>query len=221
MQLNSMVQFHTFGDSHASAAHSVWRFQFANPTTELVTHHLGPVLMHSFGTRGLGLLNIANFGVAAGDWACFCFGEIDCRCHVHKHITEDRDYRAVINDLVAKYETAIAENLAKVPGAHGAVFMLPPSVHFMEVPHEFPFLGTDEERKRNTIYCNALLKDMCSRRTWVFVDAYDEFTDEDGFLRMDRSDGICHMRYTPPIQAIVEDFVLSKLADPASTTCAK
>ena len=44
-------------------------------------------------------------------YVLFCFGEIDCRNHVHKHINEDRSYKDIIDDLVCNYFISINKNV--------------------------------------------------------------------------------------------------------------
>lgn len=205
-----MTTFHTFGDSHSSAEHSVWTFVPLAPNT-LKTHHIGPVLMYSFGARGLDLVNIAKSGVVAGDWACFCFGEIDCRCHVYKHISSSQTFMQIIDDLVEKYMAAIEANAALVPGVHVAVFMIVPACRRGEVSdnQQFPFLGTDEERRDFTLYANAALKRACLLRSYAFIDAYDSYTTSEGYLDFTKGDGRNHCRLAAPVQTIVE-ALLSK-----------
>ena len=118
------MKFHTFGDSHASAEHSVWTFALEKPHA-IETHHLGPVLMHSFNTNGL-LSPIETFGVMGGDWVCFCFGEIDVRCHVHKYVSSTRTYKSVIDELVSGYMLMISSTTSTVADLHVAVFMVVP-----------------------------------------------------------------------------------------------
>jgi len=99
---------HTFGDSHASKEFSHW----GSINVDIKCNHLGGRLMHTFGRLGLNLLNIKNRGVKEGDTVIFCFGEIDCRNHVHKHITRNTNYKNVIDRLVINYFNAIKQNIS-------------------------------------------------------------------------------------------------------------
>jgi len=58
---------------------------------------------------------------------------------------------------------------------------------------EYPFLGTDEERKQYVLFFNQLLKEKCNEKGYLFVDIYHHYTDENGFLRKDLSDGNVHI----------------------------
>ena len=82
-----MNNIHTFGDSHSSNIHSHWGY-INIPGINIKCNHIGSRLMYTFGKLGFNLLNIRNYGVKENDTVIFCFGEIDCRNHVHKHITE-------------------------------------------------------------------------------------------------------------------------------------
>ena len=93
------MKLHTFGDSHScNGWNGLYNFN----------HHLGPVLCYSIGKDGLNRLNITKFNVKNNDIIVFCFGEIDCRCHVHKHISEQKSYELIIDEIVNNYFNTIA-----------------------------------------------------------------------------------------------------------------
>lgn len=54
-------------------------------------------------------------------------------------------------------------------------------------------MGTDEERKNYVLYFNKKLKEKCIEKEYIFFDIYDNYIDENGFLRKDLSDGIVHI----------------------------
>ena len=90
------MSIHTIGDSHSG-----------NGWSGIIQHHLGPVLCYSFGKEKLNRCDIRNFNIKDGDTIVFCLGEIDCRCHIHKHITETTRYQDIINNIVDNYFEAI------------------------------------------------------------------------------------------------------------------
>jgi len=96
------MTIHTIGDSHS---YSGWFYG------DVVPHHLGPKLCYSFGRDKLNLCDIRNFDIKDGDTIIFCFGEIDCRCHVHKHITETTSYQDNIDEIIHNYIESIKLNL--------------------------------------------------------------------------------------------------------------
>jgi hypothetical protein len=54
-------------------------------------------------------------------------------------------------------------------------------------------LWTDEERKQYVLYFNKKLKEKCIENNYIFFDIYNNYIDENGFLRKDLSDGSVHI----------------------------
>ena len=92
---------HTIGDSHSE-----------NGWNGVVKHHLGPLLCYSFGKEKLYRCDIRKFNIKDGDTIVFCLGEIDCRCHINKHITNTTTYQDIINNIVDDYFDAIELNVS-------------------------------------------------------------------------------------------------------------
>src|SRR5690606_28868680 len=109
---------------------------------------------------GRGLVDLRRYGVRAGDVIIFCFGEIDCRCHVHKFAP---DWQENINRNVTAYLAAIAEQSADFPDLNVMVFNVPPPARKRsdrENP-EFPFVGSDDQRLAYTTYMNGRIAEGC------------------------------------------------------------
>lgn len=181
------MSIHTCGDSHSYFG---W--------TGIIQHRLGPVLCYSFGKEKLNRCNIRNFNIKDGDTIVFCLGEIDCRCHIHKHITETTRYEDIINNIVDNYFEAIELNVftSQIKLKNVCVYNVVPCVQKCNT-HEnpdYPYLGTDEERKQYVLYFNKKIKEKCIEKKYIFFDVYDKYTDENGFLRKDLSDGSVHIR---------------------------
>jgi len=180
------MSIHTIGDSHS---YSGW--------TGVINHHLGPVLCYTFGKEKLGRCDIRNYHIKDGDTIVFTFGEIDCRCHIHKHITEATTYKDIINDLVENYLEAIELNvsISKIKLKNICAFNVVPPVQRKNTPEnpEYPYLGTDDERKKYTLYFNETLKDKCKQKGYIFIDVYNHYIDENGFLKKVLSDGNVHI----------------------------
>ena len=178
---------HTFGDSHCVAG---W---INIPGVKI--HHIGPMLAHSFGNKPNKLHRLRKSGVTNDDVVVFCFGEIDCRCHVKKHISKERSYESVIDEIVANYLLAIQSKTKLLPGLKVCVYNIAPAVH-KETAREFsqhPYVGTDEERRTYVEYFNACLRQRCPEFGFVFFDIYDQCVDEEGFLLQEISDHVCHV----------------------------
>lgn len=182
------MSIHTVGDSHAVKG---W-------PSEIVIHRLGPLLCYSFGKEQLSRCDIREFNIKDGDSIVFCLGEIDCRCHVHKHVNELNTYRDVISDIVDKYFEAIKTNVmvCGVKFKNVCVYNVVPAVEKYNTSEnvEYPYLGTDEERRTYVQYFNEKIKEKCIENGYVFFDVYEKYADDNGFLRKDLSDGHVHIR---------------------------
>ena len=180
------MSIHTIGDSHSGYG---W--------TGIIQHHLGSVLCYSFGKEKLNRCDIRNFNIKDDDTIVFCLGEIDCRCHIHKHITETTRYQDIINNIVDNYFEAIELNvsISQIKLKNVCVYNVVPPIqkyNTFENP-EYPYLGTDEERKQYALYFNEKLKEKCIEKEYIFFDIYNNYIDEDGYLRKDLSDGNVHI----------------------------
>ena len=184
--------FHIFGDSHAAREHSGWRH-----CPNVITHHIPGTLCFSFGRDRLKRCNISNYNINDGDSVIFCFGEIDCRNHVHKHITPTNTYKHIIDKIIENYIIAIKENLENCNKKlkHVCIYNVVPPCHYIrEAPtHPFPYLGTDEERRTYALYFNKVVKEKCKENNYIFFDIYDKVKDEHGFLNRELSDNNCHL----------------------------
>jgi hypothetical protein len=183
------MPIHTFGDSH-SHPNSGW--------SGIINHHLGARLCYSFGRDKLNFCDIRNFNIKDGDTIIFCLGEIDCRCHINKHINETTTYEDAINNIVENYFEAIKLNIitSQLKLKNVCVYNIVPHIqkyNTNENPGQ-PFLGSDEERKNYVLYFNKKIKEKYNENNYIFFDIYDKYIDENGFLRKDLSDGNVHIR---------------------------
>lgn len=180
---------HTFGDSHSTSG---WQF-----CDNVITHHLGPILCYSFGKEKLNRCDLRNFNIRNGDSVVFCFGEIDCRCHIHKHITNENSYVMIIDDIINNYIEAIKEitDTCGVKLKNTCIYNVVPPIekHNVWENPAYPYLGRDEERKKYVLYFNKCLKEKCRENNWSFIDIYDYYIDNNGFLNKKYSDGNVHI----------------------------
>ena len=202
---------HTFGDSHCACL---------NLGPNVRAHHLGPILCYSFGQDPLGRCDIRKpsaYGaqVKNGDTVIFYFGEIDCRCHIHKHATGDVSYKNIIKDIVDNYIKAIkiTTETSKLELKNICIFNVVPTVekHTVSQSSSFPLLGEDEERKKYVLYFNSLLKTKCADNNFIFFDVYDKYTDKNGFLNKELSDGNVHIGDKENKRKYVMDFINKNL----------
>ena len=169
------MTIHTFGDSHCMFGWS----------DNVIKHYLGPVLCYSFGMKKI--FNINNFDIKPGDTVVYCLGEIDCRCHIKKHVTESRSFQNVIDDIINKYIEHIKTNI--LDNVQTCIYNVVPPVqkHNSFENISYPFVGTDEERKQYVLYFNTMLKEKCLENNFIFFDIYDKYLDNEGFLSKDKS----------------------------------
>jgi hypothetical protein len=186
-----ITQFHTYGDSHASSEHGGWG-NIQIDGLKILTNWLGPKLMHSFGRDSNIILNYDQ--INNNDFICFCFGEIDCRAHVHKY---KEKYKESIDELIKKYFEAIAVNISylKVNVKICIYNIVPPLKRddggFLG---EIIALGTDEDRLKYTRYMNKKLKEYCKTHGYIFFDVYKSYSCINGYLNKSYSDNNCHIR---------------------------
>ena len=160
------MSIHTIGDSHSENG---WN------RNRIKQHHLGPILCYSFGKEKLNRCDIRKFNIKHGDTIVFCLGEIDCRCHVHKHITDTTTYQDIITTIVNDYFEAIELNISisNLKLKNVCVYnIVPPIRKYTSEAVEYPYtyLGTNEERQKYVLY-----------------------TDDQGFLNKELSDGCVHI----------------------------
>jgi hypothetical protein len=171
---------HTFGDSHSV---SPW-----NGIPGIRTHHFIAKLCYSVGRDGIHLDQVNN-----GDTVIFCFGEIDCRCHVKKHVVDD--YRTIIDPIVDRYFERIRE-ATQGRQLRIAVFNVVPPVQIANLDPKYvasAVFGSDEERKSYVLYFNQKLKEGCEKNNFIFFDVYDKYCDENGFLARPMTYGDVHI----------------------------
>lgn len=205
---------HTVGDSHASSKHGPWTFTL--PGIQLSIHHLGPRLAHSFARDSDAMVNLAAMGVIPGDIVCFCFGEIDCRCHVSKYAATgtDADIREVVDTLVAGYMRAIHSVTSKVPGIRVMVLSITPTVPQHVPSPGFVFVGTEAQRRAATKAFNAALAVQTQIYGYDFVDIHDKVCGPDGNLVPSLSDGNCHLRDTTALVQALQAILYKDIAVP-------
>jgi hypothetical protein len=195
------MPIHTIGDSHSERG---WY--------GVIIHHIGPTLCYSFGIEKLNRIDISKFNINDGDTIVFSLGEIDCRCHVHKHITDVLKYETIIDNIIYNYFEAISLNIinANIKLKNICIFNIVPPVQKDTVNEDpgYPFIGTDEERKTYVLYFNKRLKEECIKKNYIFIDIYDNYCDENGYLIKDLSDGRVHIKNGFFISNFINKYLL-------------
>lgn len=179
-----------YGDSHA-------HFSFKNLQIPYNDCHQNSITMFRIGRDNM----IINFNSSEHDInsiLCFVYGEVDCRCHIQKQINLGKDEDLIINELVNNYFNTLKNNINN----HKKIIIvaiIPPtrqidceSIHG-PILHEFPFIGTDEDRVRYTKKTNALIEILCYSNGYIYFNPYDYYTREDGTLKFELSDNNVHI----------------------------
>lgn len=183
------MKIHTIGDSHSKLGN------INNP--EIIQHWISGLLCYSFGIGKLNRVNIKNYSdIEDGDIVIFCFGEIDCRCHINRFITPENDYTKIIDELIKNYVDAVKENINQFTNLTTCLYNIIPPIqkHKCSSPNsEYPFVGTDLERQSYHLYFNKKLNEECAINNFIFFDIYDKYTDDDGFLNEEYSDKNIHI----------------------------
>ena len=169
------------------------------------THHIGSYLMHTFGCEGLSLVDIEELGVKDGQAVCFCFGEIDCRCHVHNYV--DEGTRNVIDRLADGYFDAIKENVKRYSNLRVLVFNVVPPQHYTAPSRKF-WAGSDDDRQRYVLMMNDAIAARCNHFDYLFVDIYDASAGPDGFIDDDQSDKRMHIIEATNLAIFLYDHLL-------------
>jgi len=199
------MTIHTIGDSHASNTISGWR-----DCNDIESHHIGAILCYSFGEGKLERCDISKYGIKEGDSVIFCFGEIDCRCHIQKHITSTRTYKMIIDEIVKNYVEAIRVNIenCNIKLKRVSIFNVVPAVQKYNTyeNHEYPYLGSDEERREYVLYFNKCLKEKCEENSWIFFDIWEKCIDNNGYLNKTISDGNVHIRFGGYHKEFIEKY---------------
>ena len=203
-----MITLHTYGDSHAT--HFGGWDGVTIDTIRISTNHLIGKLAYSFGRDKIQVVK----GVNENDIILFCFGEIDCRCHINKY---EPDWKLSIDNLIDTYFDTIKLNVSKFKNLKTCVYNVVPPLErenplnlWTEVwanNHGVPATGSDEERKKYTEYMNNKLSEKCIEFGYTFFDVYSEYSDENGFLKRELSDTNCHIKD----QTYIKEFIIKNL----------
>lgn len=199
---------HTYGDSH-----SMFGWRDVN-ITRVTINHLGPKLMYSFGRDNSVIVN-SNV-LQSGHSVVFCFGEIDCRCHVHKYVNKDnKNFEDIIDNITSLYVQTVNKNVFsyKNHNVKTYIYSVPPPIKRANGTEniEFPFLGTDYERLSYHRYMNESLRQKCIENDLLFFDVYSCYSDSEGFLISGYSDGICHIKNPIYIEEKIREYGLNNV----------
>lgn len=139
---------HLYGDSHA-------HYSFKNLKLNYTDLHCNAITMFRIGRDNM-IINFNKDIIRKGDIIVLSYGEVDCRCHIQKQINLGMDEDDIINLLVNNYLKTLKNNTLDIDAKIIVVGIIPPTKQYDyeiihgPILHEFPFVGSDEDRVRFT-----------------------------------------------------------------------
>lgn len=130
----------------------------------------------------------------------FCFGEVDCRCYIIKQTKLNKNINDIIHDLVINYVKTIQNAVIKYNEIIIVGVIPPTKQNDYEsvngpITHEFPFIGSDEERVMCTMLINKKLKEECEKyNNFKYFYPYNKYENSDGTLNFSLSDNTVHVK---------------------------
>jgi hypothetical protein len=186
---------HIFGDSHG--LNTLKNLNTLNIPT--INQSLPSITMYRIGRDNI-IMNFDKNNIKQNDTICLLYGEVDCRCHVKKQVNLGKKENEVIESLVKDYFITIKNNINNINNIKVIIFGVIPPVKQYEyeklnglITHEYPFVGTDEERVRITNNMNMLLEQYAIHNNYYYFYPYDSYKNNDGTLNFELSDKICHI----------------------------
>ena len=183
---------YVYGDSHA-------RFNMEGYPLPHVMRHTNSITMHRVG-RDHEILLCDPSAIQQSDTCLFFYGEVDCRCHIGRQLVLGRKLHEIVEQLVESYLQTIS-HLFPSPDRPSIVigFITPPvrkedhEARHGPITHEFPMIGTDQERALFTRQMNEALRIACLSYDYLFLDLTSFYADEEGMLHIEKSDYNCHI----------------------------
>ena len=186
---------HVIGDSHS---------RLFNNVPGCKVRHIGPRTMYGLrhgvpsGNSRIPL-DMRNFGVKPNEYVVYVFGEIDVRTHIGRirdriisqHPENNNLLDEILDDLVDNYIHLILDNQQQSQCLSVVAAIVPPS-DLIENP-DFPFYGPIGDRVLIQQQLNTKLKDVCHQHNILYLDYISKYTNTDGTLNYEMSDGHVHL----------------------------
>ena len=184
-----------YGDSHSN-------YSFKNLSLPHRNFYKNSITMFRIG-RDSHIINFDKENIAkdtnTNNLIILSYGEIDCRCHIHRQVNLQRDEDDIIYELVNNYIKAIHNNTEGIDANVLIVGVIPPTkksdyenLHG-RITHKFPFIGSDEDRVRYTQKINKLLEELSNKNDFNYFNPYHHYTRDDGTLKYELSDNVVHI----------------------------
>jgi hypothetical protein len=145
------------------------------------------------------IINYNKDSIQKGDTIVLSYGEVDCRCHIQRQVNVGIHEDDVINSLVNNYFETIKNNTIDIDAKIIIVGVIPPTRQYDcerihgPIQHEFPFVGSDEDRVRYTNKVNTLLEKLSIINNYIYFNPYSYYERPDGTLKHELSDLNVHL----------------------------
>lgn len=205
-----------FGDSHAE-------FNFTNIKNKLTTSadvnnitnlREYSITMHRVG-RDKEIVHFSKNFCSPDNIFIIAYGEVDARCHVKRQLDLGRNLSDIINELVDEYFKVIKMKITCYKQI--IVCSITPPVDRVKfekyhgiIKHEFPILGTNEERSLYTKMLNNKIKENCEIYGYDYLNTYDSYADENGLLIFELSDTNSHIKDNRFVFEALNDIIKKK-----------
>ena len=180
-----------YGDSHAI-------FCFKNLKLDHNNLYCSSTTMFRIGRDNI-IINFNKDIIQKGDIIILSYGEVDCRCHIQRQINLGINEDHIINELVSNYFKTIKNNTININANIIIVGIIPTTNKYDyeiingPILHEFPFVGSDEDRVRYTNKVNKLLEELSIINNYIYFNPYSYYERPDGTLKYELSDSIVHL----------------------------
>lgn len=139
------------------------------------------------------------------------FGEIDCRVHLPKYVTQERTVANVVEECVSRYHRSILDLKSK--GFNVAVAGAQPSLSdesiLKRMPEEerrYNISGTTEIRNQVCKHWDLFHGHLCAQHDIPFVSIYKDLVDSKGATKEDLFSDYIHLSHDKTVQYWLEAF---------------
>jgi hypothetical protein len=190
------------GDSHVMLFRDVPRF---------IIYWLGPATAYKLADKesttnsNRRLMRIAK-KVRKEDILLVCFGEIDCRVHVHKQTIENkRNMEDIVGDIMDRYVSVLKQ--LKLSVLNLCVLGISPAGRNYDgvaLGYSRYNLPASEHKKIKGVF-NSKLRDACRKNKIPFIDIYSRTLDSAGYMSKKYSGDNIHLN-DKAIEIIKDDL---------------
>ena len=172
------------------------------PDERFVSLHMGPALAYNANKYDTSVKFLEKWKrcidkrlVVPGDTIVFVLGEIDIRCHVFKHVSQDVTYNDVVDDIIYRYIDFLRQT--KKEGFRTYVWapVATQKDNWYTNP-SFPRVGSEIERNKATLYFSKKLRQECEKEKIGFLGIAEKLIDSDYRTRAEYIVDQCHLKQT-------------------------